>query len=70
MAPESNAPASAAAPAASASASAAATKPVKPDEDAFKKELAKLEKDHKAAMDQYVSATALAKSGAIFSQWL
>ncbi|SPQ23744.1 2ed035e2-ce59-4179-bb30-2397245faa1b [Thermothielavioides terrestris] len=53
MASESNAPASAAAPAASASASAAATKPVKPDEDAFKKELAKLEKDHKAAMDQY-----------------
>lgn len=30
-----------------------ATKPVKPDEDAFKKELAKLEKEHKEAMDKY-----------------
>lgn len=49
MATETNAPA-AAAPA------VPATKPTKPDEDVFKKELAKLEKEHKAALDQYVSA--------------
>ncbi|KAG7288048.1 hypothetical protein NEMBOFW57_007568 [Staphylotrichum longicolle] len=46
MATETNAPA-AAAPA------VPATKPTKPDEDVFKKELAKLEKEHKAALDQY-----------------
>jgi hypothetical protein len=49
MATETNAPA-AAAPA------VPATKPTKPDEEVFKKEVAKLEKEHKAALDQYVSA--------------
>ncbi|KAK4238073.1 hypothetical protein C8A03DRAFT_15421 [Achaetomium macrosporum] len=49
MATDSSAPASAAASAVPTP----ATKPVKPDEEAFKKELAKLEKEHKAAMDQY-----------------
>lgn len=49
MATETNAPA-AAAPA------VPATKPTKPDEDVFKKDLAKLEKEHKTALDQYVSA--------------
>jgi ribosomal protein L12E/L44/L45/RPP1/RPP2 len=52
MATDSTAPASAAASAAPAT----ATKPVKPDEEAFKKELAKLEKEHKEAMDRYVRA--------------
>jgi hypothetical protein len=49
MATETNAPA-AAAPA------VPATKPTKPDEEVFKKEVAKLEKEHKAALDKYVSA--------------
>ncbi|KAK3306602.1 uncharacterized protein B0T15DRAFT_146652 [Chaetomium strumarium] len=49
MATDSTAPASAAASAVPAP----ATKPVKPDEEAFKKELAKLEKEHKEAMDKY-----------------
>jgi hypothetical protein len=46
MATESTTPAAAAA--------VPATKPVRPDEEQFKKDLAKLEKEHKEALDRYV----------------
>ncbi len=51
MATETSAPA-AAAPA------VPAVKPTKPDEEVFKQEVAKLEREHKAALDQYVRALA------------
>ncbi len=51
MATETSAPA-AAAPA------VPAVKPTKPDEEVFKQEVAKLEREHKAALDQYVRAPA------------
>lgn len=45
------APAAAAAPAAD---SAPSTRPTRPDENVFKQELAKAEKEHKASMDKFV----------------
>lgn len=45
------APAATAAPAAD---SAPSTRPTKPDENVFKQELAKAEKEHKASMDKFV----------------
>lgn len=45
------APAAAPAPAAD---SAPAARPTKPDENVFKEELAKAEKEHKASMDKFV----------------
>lgn len=47
------------APAAAADnqAASAGTRPTKPDDNAFKADLAKLEKEHKDAMDRFVSTS-------------
>lgn len=49
--------AAAPAPAADKSAPAAAVRPTKPDDNAFKADLAKLEKEHKESMERFVSIT-------------
>jgi Asp-tRNA(Asn)/Glu-tRNA(Gln) amidotransferase C subunit len=51
-----------------AAASVPATKPVRPDEEQFKKDLAKLEKEHKEALDKYVRTPSHRFSGACCCQ--